>query len=411
MSSSRSTRQSLGLSSAATHSTLLTTDTSKTKTTGPYDRQFQQVLIDNGIYPQGYRYSDGRVPPKPDNWDQFGQMLARPRPSLSPSRFGDAEFDDLVQADADAGKEQQVCESVLPYIEGRVADARCRSGGVPFSNLEDLTDRPLTKGKPDVFYGARPEQLDRGVRDALSGHIIPSTQDDLLMLPNFYTEVKGPDGSLAVAGRQACYNGALGARGMHSLHTCGQAESTYDSNAYTITNTYHGGTFKIYTSHIEPPRTAGGRPETYMHQLNGYNLTGNIGNFRAGAAAYRNARDYAKMERDSAILQANERLAQLQAETAADEENVSPALSLVTALDTEETHTLTRDSGTSFDEDGHAARRDRESDSSPDELADYALPAKRPARRSMRQESQRKRRDAESYSSHNRTRSGDAYAA
>jgi hypothetical protein len=342
------------------------------------------VLIDNGIYPHGYRYSDGRVPPKPDNWDQFGQMLAQPQPSLSPSRFGDAEFDDFVQADADAGKEQQVCESVLPYIKGRVADGRFRSGGVPFNNLEDLTDRLLTQGKPDVYYSARPEQLDRGVRDALSRHIIPSTQDDLPVAPNFFLEVKGPDGSLVVAGRQACYNGALGARGMHSLQTHGQAETSYDSNAYTITNIYHGGTLKIYTTHIEPPRTAGGRSETCMHQLNGYNLTGNIGNFRAGAIAYRNARDYAKTERDSAILQANERLAQVQAETAADEENASLALSLVTALDTEETYTLTQDSGTSFDEDGHAARLCHESDSSLDELADYALPAKRTARRSKR---------------------------
>jgi hypothetical protein len=121
-----------------------------------------------------------------------------------------------------------------------------------------------------------------------------------------------------------------------------------------------------------------------MHQLNGYNLTGNIGNFRAGATAYRNARDYAKTKRETAILQANERLAQPQAETAADEENASPALSFVTALDTEETYTLTQDLGTSFDKDGHAARRYQESDSSLDELADYALPAKRPARRLMR---------------------------
>jgi hypothetical protein len=81
--------------------------------------------------------------------------------------------------------------------------------------------------------------------------------------------------------------------------------------------------------------------------------------------------------RETAILQANERLAQPQAETAADEENASPALSFVTALDTE-------DLGTSFDKDGHAARRYQESDSSLDELADYALPAKRPARRLMR---------------------------
>jgi hypothetical protein len=150
MSSSQSTRQSRRLSSAATHSTLLTADAPRTKSTSPYDRQFQQVLIDNGIYPHGYRYSDGRVPPKPDNWDQFGQMLARPRPSLSPSRFGDAEFDDFL-------------------------------------------------------------------------------------------EVKGPDGSAAVARRQACYDGALGARGMHKLQAFGQSAPTYDNNEYTVASVYYNG--------------------------------------------------------------------------------------------------------------------------------------------------------------------------
>jgi len=273
MSSSQSTRQSRRLSSAATRSTLPTADTPRTKSTGPYDRQFQQVLIDNGIYPHGYRYSDGTVPPKPDNWNQFGQMLARPRPSLSPSRFGDAEFDDFVQADADAGKEQQVCESVLPYIEGRVADGRCRSGGVPFGNLKDPTDRPLTQGKPDVYYGARPEQLDRGVRDALSRHIIPSTQDDLPVAPNFFLEVKGPDGSAVVARRQACYDGALGARGMYKLQAYGQSAPAYDNNAYTVASVYYNGQLQMYTSHIEPPRTAGGRLETYMNQLRSFAMT------------------------------------------------------------------------------------------------------------------------------------------
>lgn len=408
MSSSRSARQSQRLSSVASHSTLLTADTPRTKSTGPYDRQFQQVLIDNGIYPHGYRYSDGRVPPKPDNWDQFGQMLARPRPSLSPSRFGDAEFEDFVQADADAGKEQQVCESVIPYIEGRIADGRCRSGAIPLGNLDDITERSLASGKPDVFYGARPEQLNREVRDEIGRYIIPSTQDDLPIVPNFFLEVKGPDGSAAVAKRQACHHGALGARGIHKLQTYGHSALTYDNNAYTVTNIYHNGQLQMYTSYVGTPHTEGGRSETYMNQLGSYALTHNRESFQAGATAYRNARDFAKAERDRAILQANERLAQLQAETVADEENASPALSFVTALDTEETYTLTQDSGTSFDEDSHALQRYQESDSSLDEAADYALPAKRPAKRSTRQESQRKRRDVDS---HNSTRSSDSYAA
>jgi hypothetical protein len=55
-----------------------------------------------------------------------------------------------MQTDADAGKELQVCELVLPYIRGRIADCRCQSGAVPFGNLGDLTDRSLTQAKPDV---------------------------------------------------------------------------------------------------------------------------------------------------------------------------------------------------------------------------------------------------------------------
>jgi hypothetical protein len=66
-------------------------------------------------------------------------------------------------------------------------------------------DSTLVPGNPDIYYGTRPEQLNRRVRDELSGHIIPSTQDDLPITPNFFLAAKGPDGSLTVAGRQASY--------------------------------------------------------------------------------------------------------------------------------------------------------------------------------------------------------------
>jgi hypothetical protein len=59
-------------------------------------------------------------------------------------------------------------------------------------------------------------------------------------MPNFFLEAKGPDGSLAVARRQACYDGALGARGIHSLQSFGTSKPVYDNNAYTIESIYHG---------------------------------------------------------------------------------------------------------------------------------------------------------------------------
>ncbi len=282
--------------------------TNTTKSTGPYNRNFQQNLVDGSVFPHAYRHPDGRVPAKPNNWEEINRRLLQPRASLSPSKFSEERRAEFVQADADAVKEKQVTTSVIPIIEGDIRDAKCVSGGIPFTNLDHLTDGTLVPGNPDIYYGARPEQLDRRVRDELSGHIIPSTQDDLPIAPNFFVAAKGPDGSLPVAGRQASYDGTLGARGMHSLQSYGQEEHTFDNNASTISSIYHGGTLKMFTIHPSQPTDPSNRPEYYMHQLNCWAMTGNTEQFRQGAAAYRNARDWAKKQRDEAIRRANERV-------------------------------------------------------------------------------------------------------
>lgn len=202
---------------------------------------------------------------------------------------------------------------------------------------------------PDLYYGARREQLNRQVRDELSDQIIPSTQHDLPIVPNFFLALKGPDGSIAVAGRQASYDGALGARAMHSLQSYGQDESVYDNNAYTITPIYHGGHLKIYTSHPAQPNGSGSRPEYYMTQLRSFAMTNTADTFRQGATAFRNARDWTKEQRDKAIDQANKRI------------NDIPSRTPTSPTSSETTH--------------------QESEISADELAmDVDLPAKRSLR-------------------------------
>ncbi len=306
MSSSRS-RQRRKRASASASGTKPTTNTTKAKTTGTYDRNFQQHLVDHGVYPARYKYPNGSVAAKPDGWDEINQRLAQPRPSLSPSQFSDGEFENFATADAHASKEKQVSETVIPIMEGKVPDGKSRAGGVPFTNLDPLTDGTLKPGNPDIFYGARPEQLDRQVRKELNGQVVPSTQHDLPSTPNFFLAAKGPDGTLAVAERQACYDGALGARETHSLRSHGLDEPTYDNKAYTITSIYQGGTLKMYTSHPLEPSGSGERPEYHMHQLRSFAMTDTADSFRKGAAAYRNARDWAKEQRDIAIAQANEK--------------------------------------------------------------------------------------------------------
>lgn len=63
----------------------------------------------------------------------------------------------------------------------------------------------------------------------------------------------------------------------------------------------YDGTLKLYTSHLTRPASPNGRPKYYMIQVNTWGMTGNLDTFRQGATAYRNARDWAKEQRDEAL--------------------------------------------------------------------------------------------------------------
>ncbi|KAI9889132.1 MAG: hypothetical protein M1814_005794 [Vezdaea aestivalis] len=317
-----------------------TTNTTNTPSTSPYNRDFQQKLIDGSIYPEGYEFPDGRIPPQPANWETINQRLAQRRPSLSPSRFSDDEFRAFKRANALAPKEKQVIASVIPFIEGDIKDAKCVSGGIPLTSLDPLTDGTLVPGNPDIYYGARPEQLDQRVRNELRAHIIPSTQADLPIVPNFFLEVKGPDGLPAVAKRQASYSGALGARGIHSLQSYGQDNAPYFNNAYTVTSTYHDGTLKMFTSHPTQPVSSGSRPEYFMHLLNSWSMIGRPEAFRQAATYYRNGRDWAKEQRDVAIRQANEKVNEVRTGTLAIDPSFVQASSSAGEATSDGTHTI-----------------------------------------------------------------------
>ncbi|KAJ3568081.1 hypothetical protein NPX13_g6543 [Xylaria arbuscula] len=294
--------------SASLSNSTPTLQTDSTQSISAYDRAFQQHLTDYRIYPDGYKYPGGKALPQPDNLNDISKVLSQRRFSLSRSRFSESDFQQFKQANIDAFEEDEVISSVIPIIEGHIEDGKGVSGRIRFTNLDHLTDGSLVGGNPDRYYGARPEQLDRRVRAEQSGHIVPSTQHDLPIVPNFFLAAKGKDGSLAVAERQACYDGALGARGIYSLQRYGNARPTPDNRAYTITCTYHGGQLKLYTSHLVAAACPGGSYEYIMTQIKAYALTSDVETFRQGAAAYRNARDWAKQQRDEAIAKANEKV-------------------------------------------------------------------------------------------------------
>lgn len=283
---------------------------STTRKSSAYNRNFEQHLIDHGIYPHGYYNGgdddddDGSV--YPNNWEEINERLAQPRPSLSPSRFTREEFRKFEKKkNMQALSESKVMSKAFPIIVG-TADLPSQEN-LRFTNLKDLTDGSITQAQPDFYDGTRPEDLNKQIREELGPYIIPSTNTAAPCLPNFFTEGKGPDGSAPVSKLQAMYDGALGARGIHELRSYVDPETAYDNNAYTITSTYHGGTgaLKLYTTHPTQPTHPNQGTEFRMTQLNGWDMTGNPDSFRQGATSARNGRDLMEEYRERHIAAAN----------------------------------------------------------------------------------------------------------
>ena len=245
--------------------------------------------------------------PKPSNWAEINSRMAQLRASLSPSRFPESAFEAFQKVNEEALTENMVMSKVFPIIAG-TADIPSQES-LLFGNLMDLTDGSIPKAKPDFYDGSYPADLHKDIREKLGPYIVPSTNTAAPCLPNFFTEGKGPDGLPTVCRRQALYDGALAARGVHKLQSYIDPEMTPDNKAYTITSTYHPcGQLTMHTVH---PTVSGNpaRPTEYrMTQLNSWSLIGNPDAFRQGAGALRNARDWAKEKRNELIAAANSKL-------------------------------------------------------------------------------------------------------
>ena len=192
---------------------------------------------------------------------------------------------------------------VFPIIAG-TADIPSQEN-LRFTNLEDLTDGSITDAQPDHYDGIRPEYLDKRVREELGPYIVPSTNTAAPCLPNFFSEGKGQDGPAAVNKLQACYDGALGERAIHKILSYNDPEAVQYTIAHTNTSTYHGGTLRIYSMHANQSSNPKHQIEYQMTLLRGWDMIDSPENFREGATALRNARDWAKEKREELIAMAN----------------------------------------------------------------------------------------------------------
>ncbi|KAK8859538.1 Ribonuclease H-like protein [Apiospora arundinis] len=294
-------------SSRSSRRTQTTDATSISRRSSAYNEDFERHLYDNNIYLPHQRPTDNRRPTKPENISDILPRLSTSRPSLSPSRFNETVFEEF-QEKNEAKSEGTVMRNVIPMITGNAAGIFNESD-LHFTNFTSMTDETTVKPVPDFFDGARLGDVHPHVRRDLDQKILPTKHVNAPVAPNFYLEAKGPKGGADVARRQACYDGAHGARAMHSLQNYGQDEVAYNNNASTFSSTYHAGTgtLALFSHHITAPAAEEERPNYHMTQLKAYALTSDFDTFRGGLAAFRNLRDLAQEDRDGIIQEANGR--------------------------------------------------------------------------------------------------------
>ncbi|KAK1149505.1 hypothetical protein N8T08_005054 [Aspergillus melleus] len=232
-------------------------------------------------------------------------MLAQDRPS-SP-QVTKEEFQEFVRGwrNISSGKGSNDLRKYFTQVLelGGSEDSKCEVGFV-FKDLAPMADS-TGDVNPYRVAGAQPESLDTGIRGKLSKHIHPSNKHELIA-PNFFLEVKAADGTseMTLKGR-VCYEGAIGARAMQTLRTYEQEKEqpVFDHNAYTISVTLHDGVLNLYTHHVTD-----GEPRRYTTiRVAEYPMRFGQEHFQKGITAYRNARDWAKKQRDELIVAANSR--------------------------------------------------------------------------------------------------------
>ncbi|GAB0137784.1 hypothetical protein EsDP_00006037 [Epichloe bromicola] len=291
-------------SSSRSRQTQSTRTTNMTSRSGSsrYGKEFEQHLRDHGVYMNNRKS-------KPLNTEEARARLEQSRASLSPSQFTAEQFETFQRKNEDVVFESDVMADVIPIICGS-----CRipsKQNVLFTELAPLTTSNAVRPKPDHFDGANLEILNVEVRNdsEIKQNVIPTKHPSVPVAANFFIEAKGPDGNASVAHRQACYDGAYGARAMHALQNYGKSQPEYDGNAYTYSSTYHPatGTLQLYAHHVTAPSPTGERQEYHMTPTGAYALTHSRESFVQGAAAFRNARDTARRHRDHFIQAANSR--------------------------------------------------------------------------------------------------------
>lgn len=255
--------------------------------------------------PNGLQKVKHRQSERPLNYSDLRKLINDRRASLSP--MSDGAYERFVTTDERCLSEDDVKTQVMPIVFGSTSYAT--STNMLYNNLAPITEEqhpPVSAPKPDYYDGVRPADLLQNPRRTLAPFIQPS-KTSAPILPNYACEIKGPEGSPQVLQRQACHDGAVGARAMHHIQSYKLPAPDWHGKACSLTSTYQKGTASVYAHHVTPPAVEGGRERYHMTRLGGAYALDSVEGLKRTCTLLRNARDYAAEERAQAVRTANAR--------------------------------------------------------------------------------------------------------
>jgi hypothetical protein len=267
------------------------TSSSKSKNTTTTDKKFGERLYQNGV-----RFIPANVQP-PEDLEAVKQYLDRDRDSQSAN---EDDYREYIEETRYADNEECVLVNVWPLLAKK---PRGQSGyhqnlNFPWTEVESAVTADASDPKPDVSESFRHSQYPPEAVEALGPALAPTTYS--AAMPRLCIELKGPDGLMPCATKQAAYDGAVMVDAAWEAHQyMAKPADEFIGKTQALTGAVNGSLLYIYANHaisLEADATKPYPEKLQYHQVfaKGLMPDASLEEFQKARKTVRNAQDWAR---------------------------------------------------------------------------------------------------------------------
>lgn len=234
----------------------------------------------------------------PANLGEIKVKLGRRRPSLDQSQFSDDDYSEFLRNKREAKSKSSALALVFSTLIGRLDIPHGQN--ISFRNLRHLTEEKFPLPRPDFYDGTQPSTLVCQVPQGLAKFLMPSTNPSAPVLPTFLMIVGAPTTTTQVLKQKAWYGSDFAARAMHQVRSHIPLQPLNDKKAYVISASFEPreALLTLYITHTVLSNNFALPFEYHTVVCSSWNLGNDAETFRTAVSALRNAREWARDQRD-----------------------------------------------------------------------------------------------------------------